>query len=104
MRFLIDAMFPPEVLDYLKTAGHDAVSPASFGDPRMSDSEIIEIASAEGRVVVTENASDFAMVDTCPVVFALKGWWPASALGQSLLPLSIAGLPGTHPAATGHTG
>ena len=77
-------MFPPAVLDYLNAAGHDALSPASLGDPRMEDPTIVEISSAEGRVVVTENTGDFARVTTCPVLFALKVWWPTGALGRRL--------------------
>jgi hypothetical protein len=84
MRSLIDAMFPPEVLDYLKAAGHNAESPTSLGDPKMPDKEIVEISTAEGMVIVTENSSDFAMVNMCPVVFALKAWWPAGALAIRL--------------------
>lgn len=77
-------MVPPEVLSFLNAVGHDAVSPVSIGDPRMSDEEIVDIASAEGRIIVTENTSDFAPVTTCTVVFALKAWWPPGALAARL--------------------
>jgi hypothetical protein len=31
-------------------------------------------------VIVTENASDFAQLTSCPVLFVRKVWWPASSL------------------------
>ena len=84
MRFLIDAMLPPGVIDYLNASGHDAVSPSELGASNLADDVLIEIATAEGRVIVTENASDFAHVSTCPVVFVRKSWWPRQALAPRL--------------------
>ena len=84
MRFLIDAMFPPEVAEQLSASGHDAVSPAGLGLESLSDSSLIEIATAQRRVIVTENASDFADVTTCAVVLVRKSWWPPHALAPKL--------------------
>ena len=88
MKFLIDAMLPPGILDYLNTRGHDAVSPAGLGAQDLPDDALIEIATAEQRVIVTENASDFAQVTTCTVLLVRKSWWSrltlVSAVGAAL--------------------
>jgi hypothetical protein len=84
VRFLIDAMFPPQVKDHLNASGHDALSPVELGAHNLPDDVLIEIATADRRVIVTENASDFAQVTTCPVVFARKSWWPRHMLASKL--------------------
>lgn len=84
MRFLVDAMFPPQVAEQLNVAGHDAVTPAQLGAHNLPDEVLVQVASAEHRVLVTENASDFAHVTTCPVLFVLKSWWPSQSLAPSL--------------------
>lgn len=84
MRFLLDSMFPPRTSEYLNAAGHDAVTPAMLGAHNLPDETLIEIARQERRVIVTENASDFAQTTTCAVLFVRKSWWPASALAVGL--------------------
>lgn len=84
MRFVIDAMFPPEVAERLNVAGHDAVTPAQRGAHNLPDEVLVQVATAEHRVVVTENATDFAHVTTCPVLFVLKAWWPSPSLASDL--------------------
>jgi len=84
VRFLIDAMFPPQAADALNARGHDALTPAGLGAHNLPDDVLIEIATGERRVIVTENASDFAHVTTCPVVFVRKSWWPRQALASRL--------------------
>ena len=44
----------------------------------------LPVGAADGRVIVTENASDFAAVTTCSVLFVRKSWWPASSLASRL--------------------
>jgi len=80
MRFLIDAMLPPGVAEDLLANGHEAVTPEGLGAQDLSDEQLVDIATAEGRVIVTANASDFAQVSTCSVLFVRKTWWPAAAL------------------------
>ena len=80
MRFLIDAMLPPQVADQLNALGHDALSPASLGSPSLPDRVLIDIAASDARVIVTENISDFASVTRCTVLFVRKDWWPQAAL------------------------
>ncbi len=84
MRFLVDAMFPPAVVKLLHADGHDAVSPSDVGAHNLTDEVLIDIATREERVIVTENARHFAGVTTCPVLFVLKNWWPRERLAPGL--------------------
>lgn len=77
-------MLPPHVADALTAAGHDAITPAERGAQNLPDDALVEIATTERRVIVTENASDFAQVRACPVLFVLKVWWPAEVLAPRL--------------------
>ncbi|MBI4218772.1 MAG: DUF5615 family PIN-like protein [Chloroflexi bacterium] len=81
---MIDAMLPPKVAEYLNAAGHDAVTPAGLGAQNLSDDVLIQIATAEHRVIVTENAGDFAQVTTSAVLFVRKSWWPRRTLASNL--------------------
>jgi len=84
LRFLIDSMLPPAVVELLVTAGHDATSPYLLGAHNLPDQILIQLAAADRRVIVTENASDFAAVTTCPVLFVRKSWWPVKSLASKL--------------------
>ena len=84
MRFVIDAMLPPEVAQHLKATGHDAVTPAGLGAHTLSDDVLVQIATTERRVIVTENASDFAHITTCTIVFVRKSWWARQALALNI--------------------
>lgn len=83
MRFLIDAMLPPSVVEPLADLGHDAVTPMMLGAHNLPDDVLIQLAGVDGRVVVTENASDFAAAD-CAVLFVLEAWWPQGSLVSAL--------------------
>ena len=88
MRFLIDETFSAAVARHLRDLGHDA---RHVGDLRLAgrtDDEVLAVATAQDRVVVTENAVDFvglldaaasAGVLTTPVVLALKRTLPSDA-------------------------
>lgn len=67
MRFLIDAMLPPEIADQLNAAGYDAVTPSQLGAHNLPAGVLVQIVTAEDRVIVTENASDSAQVASCTV-------------------------------------
>jgi len=84
LKFLVDAMLPPSVAERLNELGHDATTPTDHGAHNLSDDAVIEVASEEHRVIVTENASDYAAVTTCPVLFVRKSWWPTTTLSQRL--------------------
>lgn len=77
-------MLPPEIAELLTALGHDAKTPAQLGAHNLDDEVLIQIASVDNRVVVTENASDFAAVITCPVLLVRKAWWPSSSLSAKL--------------------
>ena len=82
MNFVVDSMLPPDLADCLNAAGHDVVTPAGLGAHNLSDGALIGIATAEHRVIVTENASDFAHMTTCTVVLLCKSWWPRATLAS----------------------
>jgi Domain of unknown function (DUF5615) len=84
VRFLIDSMLPPRVAGLLGTAGHDATTPAQLGAHNLPDDVLVQLAAADDRVIVTENASDFATVTACPVLLVRKAWWPAGSLTETL--------------------
>lgn len=84
MNFLVDAMLPPEVADRLDAAGHDATTPARLGAHNLPDDALVLAATRDERVIVTENASDFAAVTSCPVLFVRKSWWPTTSLAPRL--------------------
>ena len=88
MKFLIDEMVSPTVARHLTDLGHDAQHVRDLGLAGRPDGEVLDRATAEDRVVVTENAVDFvALLDaatsaglvTVPVVLALKRTLPAGA-------------------------
>ena len=81
MKWVIDEMLPPTIASELRALGHDAVSVYDVGLAETADAVIFEAAVAEGRVVVTENFADFAVLlkqassserPTAPVVFGRK--------------------------------
>ena len=84
MRFLIDSMLAPGTADELAAMGHDARTPAALGAHNLPDDVLIQLAAADDRVIVTENASDIAQVSACPVLLVLKAWWPSKSLAASL--------------------
>ena len=84
MRLLIDSMLPPLVAELLDARGHDATTPSKLGAHNLSDAALIEVATVERFVIVTENASDFASVDSCPVLLVRKSWWPSRSLSERL--------------------
>jgi Domain of unknown function (DUF5615) len=84
VKLLIDSMFPPRAAELLTAAGHDAITPAQLGAHNLPDETLVQLAAADRRVIVTENASDFAAVTACPVLLVRKQWWPAGSLAESL--------------------
>lgn len=84
MKFLIDSMLPPAVAELLMAAGHNVTTPYMLGAHNLPDETLVELAASEERVIVTENASDFAHVITCAFLFVRKSWWPTSSLSTKL--------------------
>lgn len=52
LRFLVDLGVGKKVEDWLKSQGHEVACVRDL-DPRMSDAEILKIAAAEHRMVIT---------------------------------------------------
>jgi hypothetical protein len=84
LKFLIDSMLPPATAELLAAAGHDARTPAQLGAHNLPDDTLIALAAADHRVIVTENASDFAAVMECPVLLVRESWWPHESLASRL--------------------
>ena len=61
MKLLLDEMHAPSVAARLRAGGHDAVAvkerPEMIG---LADRELLVVATAESRALVTENVKDFA--------------------------------------------
>ena len=53
MRFLADAGISPKTVEFLRGDGHEVVHVRERGLQRAPDAEIVRIAHAEGRVVLT---------------------------------------------------
>ena len=59
--FLVDEMFPMAAAVILRdTYGHDALHVAEVGLRGADDAQVAAAARADGRVLVTENVTDFA--------------------------------------------
>jgi uncharacterized protein with PIN domain len=84
VKFLIDSMLPAGTAQQLAAMGHDATTPARLGAHNLPDDVLVALAAEEDRVIVTENASDFAQATVCPVLLVLKVWWPSASLATNL--------------------
>lgn len=60
MRFLLDEMLSPAIASQLRRRGVDALAVVDASDlVGAPDAEVLAVAAAGGRVVVTENIGDF---------------------------------------------
>lgn len=60
MKALFDEQLSPRIGEMLRSRGHDVQAVAERGDlAGRTDQLILEIATAEGRVVITNNVKDF---------------------------------------------
>jgi hypothetical protein len=60
VRLLLDEHFSPEIARQLRHRGHDVVAARERTELHgLSDRELLAVATAEGRAVVTENVVDF---------------------------------------------
>jgi predicted nuclease of predicted toxin-antitoxin system len=73
MRFLADENFPGAAVEALRKIGHDVTWIRIFA-PGIGDAEVLKLAAAEGRVVLTfdkdfgEQARAATLSDSCGVV------------------------------------
>jgi len=66
VKLLLDEMYGPVIAEQLRVRGHDAVSIHEESHRRLEgapDVEVFELARAEGRLLVTENAADFPRIE-----------------------------------------
>ena len=93
MRFCVDECISPTLSRHLNRTGlHDAVHLRDRAKLRRPDDEVFALAVAEGRILITENASDFrrlaARVDLHPGLIVLPSI--ARLAAQSLVDEAIA--------------
>ena len=62
MKVCLDEDISPDVAAVLRSMGVDATSVHEAGRQGFSDRELLELASAEGRVLVTRNRNDFILL------------------------------------------
>jgi predicted nuclease of predicted toxin-antitoxin system len=53
LKFLIDMPVTPQAVSHLQAAGHDAAHASAVGLATADDTQVLEVARAEGRIVVT---------------------------------------------------
>ena len=56
-------MLPPAIASELSSLGHDSLSVAEAGLSGAADDAVYTVALTQNRMVVTENASDYAAID-----------------------------------------
>jgi hypothetical protein len=85
VRWLLDEMLPPAAGARLVALGHDAISVVESELAGSGDRDLIHVATQAGRVLMTENFRDFAMLmeerlgrgEPCsPILFVRKGNLP----------------------------
>jgi hypothetical protein len=60
VKALIDEQLSPLIAELLRQAGHDVVAVTERGDLRgTSDRVVLDVATTEGRAVITNNVKDF---------------------------------------------
>jgi hypothetical protein len=60
VRLLLDEHFSPEIARQLRHRGHDVVAARERAELHaLSDRELLDVATAERRAIVTENVVDF---------------------------------------------
>jgi endonuclease/exonuclease/phosphatase family metal-dependent hydrolase len=63
LKLLLDEMYSAAVAGILREAGHDVVAVQEVpGLSGSSDADLLSLAAAEGRTLVTENIDDFAVL------------------------------------------
>ena len=76
MKLLLDMGLPRRAAELLRQAGHDAVHVGERGSPRLTDPEIVGVAAAEERTIVTMDADFSALLAlsgrSCPSVVHLR--------------------------------
>ena len=85
-RFLLDEMYPPRTPSLLREVhGHDAVHVREVGLAGAEDADVVALARAESRILVTENVVDFSGERDVVLVFILKRRLPAGGAQAAAL-------------------
>ncbi len=97
MRLLLDMPVSPRLEAWLVSRGHDAVHATSRGLDRATDEELLDLAVAEGRVIVTAD-TDFPQLlalsrQASPGVILFRGGNHSAAEMQGLLERVLAAVP-----------
>jgi predicted nuclease of predicted toxin-antitoxin system len=71
VRLLVDQNIAARVAELLRRAGHDAVHVSELGLQRGEDDEILSVALAQERVVISED-TDFGALLARPAVARLR--------------------------------
>lgn len=103
MKFLVDMPLSPDLAQWLRAEGHDAVHASDLAMSRSPDSEILQSAISGGRVVITADL-DFPRLlaglgSTGPGLILLRGGNYSEAESQDcvrrvLMSITHAELPG----------
>ena len=80
-------MFPHATCELLNDRGHDAVHVRDRGVDARPDAEVVAVAAAEARVIVTETVKDFAGVHGVTVLCVLKSRLPPQGMHVHLTEL-----------------
>jgi len=68
VRLLLDEHFSPEIARQLRSRGHDALAARERTDVHgLADDDLLALATAERRTVVTENVADFVQLHRASV-------------------------------------
>jgi len=69
VRLLLDEHFSPEIARQLRDRGHDAVAAREVVDaPGVSDRDLLVLATAQERAIVTENVADFVALHRSAII------------------------------------
>ncbi|MGH3898352.1 MAG: DUF5615 family PIN-like protein [Pseudonocardiaceae bacterium] len=90
VRLLLDEMYPPALADALHDKGHDVIAVAASAELAGSDdATVLDVATGDGRCLVTENVRDFAMLvrhtSHAGVLFVHSRRWPRTKAGVPTL-------------------
>lgn len=75
MRLLLDEMLSPLIAERLRDRGHDVIAVKGSEHEGLSDPDVLELARAEGRALVTNNLVDFRPLHAEAITPGGAGHW-----------------------------